>query len=212
MNRELLKSYAAKMGSEVTPEEAEAEIVRIMQTVARALAPAYRFGYHSVADIEQEGVYYAILALEHGRYDVSRPLENFLYVHMRNRMSNAKRDKYTRAEPPCSCCPPFSPPAFPCQKWTDWSRRNTAKKNLMRPIDVCNVADEHESNMRERAEVENDAVGNELHLLLDRELSVDLRKDYLQMLEGKAVPKARRQKVREAVIAIIREKADDQTQ
>lgn len=33
------------------------------------------------------------------RYDSSRPLENFLYTHISNRLKNLKRDKYFRPGP-----------------------------------------------------------------------------------------------------------------
>jgi hypothetical protein len=32
------------------------------------------------------------------RYDESRPLENFLAVHVKNRLNNFKRDKYYRQQ------------------------------------------------------------------------------------------------------------------
>lgn len=211
MNRQLIKDYAKKMGKElnrkVTLAEAEVEIVRVMQKVARVLAPSYRFGYHSNEDMEQEGIQYALIVLEsNDKYDINQPLENFLYTHIHNRLYNYKRKHYTRLEPPCSCCDPFNPPAYPCQKWLDWKSRNSSKQNIMQPLDMSNISDESEHNMYQESEVIDNTIGSELRTLLDRELPVELRRDYLQMIDGKVIPKIRRDKVREAVLSITKEK------
>jgi hypothetical protein len=71
---------------------------------------------------------------------------------------------------------------------------------------MSNIADESEYNMREDSEVVDDTIASELRTLLDKELPVELRRDYLQMIDGKMIPKARRQRVREAVIEITRER------
>lgn len=209
MNKNLIKRYARKLsietGTPVSVDEAEAEIVRVMQRVCRMLAPQFKFGYHSVEDIEQQGVIEAIEVLaEDGKYDVSRPLENFLYVHVHNSLSNFRRKHFMRYEPPCGCCDPHLPPAFPCSKFRDWQSRNFVKRNLMQPLDMANVADESEVGLRDESVVEDDAMASELRALLDGELPVELRKDYLQMLDGKLLPKARRERVREAVLEIMR--------
>lgn len=174
--------------------------MRIVQKVAHNLAAKFKFGYHGVDDLEQQGVLFGLEALESGRYDPGRPLENFLSRHIRNRLSNYRRDNYMRLEPPCQCCDTFNPPAFPCQKWRDWSRRNLSKRNVMQPLDMTNLCDESEKNMRSAP---GDLHGGELQDIIDRELPLELRRDYLQMLEGKTVPKLRREKVRQEVAAIM---------
>src|SRR5947209_7039434 len=152
MNKEIIKKYASKLsgewGRKVGIAEAESEIIRIIQEVSHALAPSYRFGYHTLQDIEQQGIIEALEVLSSNKYNQSRPLENFLHVHLRNRLSNYRRKHYMRFEAPCSCCDPLQPPASPCQKWLDWKNRNIARQNLMRPLDMTNVDDEFEKNMK----------------------------------------------------------------
>lgn len=223
MKKKLIKNYAQKlsneMGRKVSLQEAEEEIVRVIQNVARTIAPQFRFGYHSVEDMEQEGIMEALKVLETDKYDVSRPLGNFLYVHVHNRLSNFRRKHYMRHEPPCGCCDTCNPPAHPCQKFLDWKARNATKQNLMRPVDISNIAHQYkvsgigEDGVRECCVVGvhddfniiDKAIGAELRLILDKELPVDLRRDYLQMLDGKTVPKVRREKVRQGVLNILRE-------
>lgn len=212
MNKQLIKEYAAKMSREqdrrVTLTEAETEIVRVMQKVARTLAPTYRFGYHSNEDMEQVGILKVLIVLDkkETNYDISRPLENFLHTIIHNELYNYKRKHYARLEPPCTCCNPLNPPAYPCQKWLDWKSRNSSKQNIMQPLDMSNISDEFENNMRCESEIVDDTIGTELRSLLDKELPVELRRDYLQMLDGKVLPKARRERIQEAVLSITRDK------
>lgn len=217
MNQQVVKSYAARMAAErgvrrVSLYKAEEEMVRVIQDVARRLAPSFVFGYHTRQDIEQQGLLFALEAIddrdkETGEplYDAARPLANFIHIHIRNRLSNYKRDNYIRMEPPCSCCDPFSPPPAPCRKWQDWHDRNFTKQNLMRPLDVSSISDEGERGMALASEVEDEACGNELETLIDNNLPVDLRADYQRMRSQVMIPKARRQRVREAVATIARQ-------
>lgn len=207
MNNKFLKSYAAKMeaelGRRVTVAEAEQEVTRIILEVARNIAPAFKFGYHTRGDMIQTATVFALHKLEDGSYDINRPLAGFLYIHLRNRLSNFKRDNFTRTERPCKCCDPFNPPAEPCKKWTAWNNNNIKKQNVMQPIDVTVVADEHEKTMREYSTVEEDATTNELMALIDEKLPVELRGDYLKLRGGVSIPKVRKDRVREAITEIL---------
>jgi hypothetical protein len=207
MNPRIVEQYARKMGREsgrpVGVEEAEADIHRVIRQVARGLAPKYVFGYHNRSDIEQDAFVLALEVLEKEVYDPGRPLENFLYVHIRRRLGNNIRKSYYRGEPPCTCCDPVNPPPEPCKKWLDWHRRNTSKQNLMRPLDVSTVNDEHEPRMASPSSAVEDASMNEILSRIDRLLPVDLRADYLRMREQVMIPKVRRQRVREAILAIL---------
>src|SRR5690349_21106640 len=128
MNPRMIKEYAGRMsrdiGKRITRQEAEQDIMETIQRVSRNLAPKYTFGYRTVGDIEQEAFLLALEVLEGEGYDPSRPLENFLYVHLRRRLSNNIRRSFYRGEPPCECCPTHAPPASPCKKWLDWQKRN----------------------------------------------------------------------------------------
>jgi DNA-directed RNA polymerase specialized sigma24 family protein len=74
----------------------EKEVLEIINKVASRYAHKFRFGYFEADDIRQEAVIIAMEALE--RYEEGRPLENFLAVHVKNRLNNFKRDKYLTGE------------------------------------------------------------------------------------------------------------------
>lgn len=66
------------------------ETLTIMQRVVEKIAPRYVTHGHSVNDMQQEAYIMCMEALP--RYDNTRPLENFLSVHVSNRMKNFLRD------------------------------------------------------------------------------------------------------------------------
>lgn len=193
------------------PGMSEEEVVRIIYKVVNILAGKFRFGYHGIEDMKQEGAVFAIEAINSGAYDNSRPLENFLYTHIRNRFINYKRNKYIRNEPPCKTCLFFDPKlkksknqcaAFPdkdeCKKLSDWQMRNDAKKNLMKPLDVTLVSE---------GVVESDMSANEIELeefknIINVNLPLELRSDYLRMVAGIQIPKNRKDKVKQAILEI----------
>jgi hypothetical protein len=213
VNPEVVRIYAKRASQErgrrVTIREAEREMSAIAIRVAATLSRRFVFGYHEREDMEQEGVLIAleVLAEDPPKYDASRPLANFLYVHIHHQLYNLKRKLFMRSEAPCSCCDAFNPPATPCQKWTDWAKRNAAKQNIMKPLDMERISERNgaEPAMSEKSTVEDEIVCQETLDRIDRALPVDLRADYLRMRHNVQVPKSRRQKVRDAVVQILSE-------
>lgn len=64
--------------------------------VSSRLANKYTFPNFEEDDISQEAFIIGMEALD--RYDGVRPLENFLSVHIKNRLKNFKRDHYYRPD------------------------------------------------------------------------------------------------------------------
>ena len=75
----------------------EQEVIDIIDNIANRLCYKFKFGYHTADDMKQEARVFAWQGLE--KYDGERPLENFLSVHLSNRLKNFVRDNYfTRDE------------------------------------------------------------------------------------------------------------------
>ena len=72
----------------------EAEVLAVINKICDRYAYKFQFGYFEPDDIRQEAFIIAVDALD--RYEEGRPLENFLAVHVKNRLNNFKRDKYYR--------------------------------------------------------------------------------------------------------------------
>ena len=77
----------------IPPNMTEEEVIIQINKVIDRISPKYTFYGYEVNDIKQESFIICIDALE--RYDSNRPLENFLAVHLSNRLKNFVRDNYS---------------------------------------------------------------------------------------------------------------------
>ena len=129
------------------PKISDQELIDTINVITKKLAYKFKFGYHEIEDMKQQISLFALEGLKN--YDHKRPLENFLWTHVRNRLFNFKRDNYQRPNKPCLTCP-FHDPLLQsstneCSKYTDkencepynsWYSRNVSKKNLMNFITI----------------------------------------------------------------------------
>jgi DNA-directed RNA polymerase specialized sigma24 family protein len=167
----------------------EAEVLATITKVVNRVAHKYRFGYYDIDDIKQEAFIIAMEAMD--RYDEGRPLENFLAVHVSNRLKNFKRDNFFR--------PDYIPPSGKI------TNDNNTKRFLMEPLDIDNIRDEHERNMRGEENIVDELAQKELMDIVDTSLDMGLRGDYLRILHGVYVPKPRREQIYESIMQILRE-------
>ena len=121
----------------------EQQVIQIINNIANRLAGKFKFGYHDIEDMKQQARLFAWEGLEN--YDGVRPLENFLWTHVRNRLYNFKRNNFGRPDKPCDSCPFFDKTFFnakgygckayddheECDLYAGWLSRNTAKRNIM---------------------------------------------------------------------------------
>lgn len=144
MTPKLLEGYAARLRAKhdraFTPEEVKDEILKVVGDIATIMSNSQSFGYHEPEDIYQVAYLEALIVLDEDRYDPSMPLENFLYCHCRNQISNLKRKQFFRYEAPCKCCDAFNPGPSPCPKWHAWHKSNTTKQQLMKPLSLTGDA------------------------------------------------------------------------
>jgi hypothetical protein len=72
------------------------QVVSTIISVSDRLANKYTFPNYEKDDIAQEAFIIGMEAMN--RYDGVRPLENFLSIHIKNRLKNFKRDHYYRPD------------------------------------------------------------------------------------------------------------------
>ena len=194
----------------------EQEVLDIIKKVTNKLAPFFTFAHFDADDIRQEGTIIAIEVLEKDYYDCKRPLENFLYSHIRNRLINLKRDKFVRHEPPCTSCPFYDLhnikssnqcTAFAdkqeCDKYAVFTKFNSAKKNIHQPIDIDSVEMDGEKGMYSCSDLSEELEDSELYENIDARLPIELRGDFLRMMSGICIPKTRREKIQAAIKEIL---------
>jgi DNA-directed RNA polymerase specialized sigma24 family protein len=173
----------------------EAEIVSVLDNVARRLAKRFKFGYHDNNDMMQQARLFALEGLKH--YDGQRPLENYLWTHVRNRLFNFKRDKYSRPNCPCGECAEDETQCIRehCTFYLQWEKRNQAKQNLMNPIDMNNVEDENEDRMKFEDDVADITYNKEIISVINNNLPLEFRHDMLRIMQGTSISKHRKDKL-----------------
>lgn len=186
----------------IPPNLTESEVLVVIKKVANRLARRFRFGYHDLDDMRQQAMLFAWEGMRN--YDGERPLENFLTIHVRNRLFNFKRDKYHRPGNPCENCGNLVEEKDICRKFPDknecenygrWLKRNSSKKNIMNPIGIDIVDDTHERNFHLSLNIISDISYSELVELIDRELPANLRSLYLRLKYGGKLTKIQREKI-----------------
>ena len=176
----------------------EEEFVDIVNNIANQLQDRFKFGYYTRDDIRQECFVKAIDALD--RYDSNRPLPNFLYAHIRNRLCNLKRNKYFRLEKPCDKCPlnAYIPDEDKCTAYDNkldcklyalWYKKNNSKQNIMNPVGISIVNDENEKNMKGGQDISTEVAHSEILDIIDDNISISMRKYWLQQRGGVKIAK-----------------------
>lgn len=158
----------------------EENFLAIVKRITGRIAHKYTFpGYESV-DISQEAFIIAAEVLP--RYDQSKPLENFLYTHISNRLKNFKRDNYYR------------------QETGNAQELQEKKKNILEPVDIHGLF-----HIATGDNISDEAHLNEIIDIIDKNLPKELRGDYLRLKNGCKLTKVRKQKVLESIRNILGE-------
>jgi hypothetical protein len=190
----------------------EEDFISALDNISKKLIYKFKFGYHEAEDMKQQAAIFAMEGLEN--YDSSRPLENFLWTHVRNRLFNFKRDNYFRPDNVCVKCPLFDPEMKfstnqckkfvnknDCEIYASAENRNSIKKNIMKP---CSIEYDQESSDDLSSIIGND----ELIKLIESKISTKYRETFLRLKGGSKVNKQEVLKLREHILSIINIEAD----
>ena len=183
----------------------------IIERVSSRLAQKFRFGYHTIDDMKQQASLFAWEGI-YDSWDDSRPLENFLWIHVRNRLYNFKRNNYGRPEKPCDSCPLYVnhectefDNMMDCKLYKGWSDRNTAKRNLMSSYSTVYEKEQESSAL-------DDLFTRDIINLIDQELHVYFREDWIRFINNLRLPKVRKDRLLEEIFVILKENGIEPTQ
>jgi DNA-directed RNA polymerase specialized sigma24 family protein len=191
----------------------ENELLKVIDIISKKLAYKFKFGYHDIEDMKQQIWIFALEGLNN--YDHKRPLENFLWTHVRNRLFNYKRDNYQRPDKPCLTCPLYDPKMLSsysgckqyenkndCDLYSIWIKRNDTKKNLMYLTTVDEIKDYASTFLcNTSANVDN----NEILQILDEKLNDDYRIIYLKLKTGTKISKSDQEKLTVKIKQILQD-------
>jgi DNA-directed RNA polymerase specialized sigma24 family protein len=192
----------------------EEDFIVVTKKITQKLSYKFKFGYHDIDDMRQQATIFALEALE--RYDKSRPLENFLWTHVRNRLFNYKRDNYQRPDKPCLSCPLYDPKLqcsingckeysnkSDCELYRQWEERNTRKKNLVQMSGQIN-----EETVEDNKDLLDNISNQEIMELLDTKLSYQYREIYLKIKNGEKVLSVDINKLKKEIFRILNHESD----
>jgi hypothetical protein len=184
----------------------EQDFLNVVDIISKKLAYKFKFGYHSVDDMKQQITVFALEGLKN--YDNNRPLENFLWTHVRNRLFNYKRDNYQRPDKPCLTCPLYDPSLKvstsacakfndkqDCEQYNHWSVRNSNKKNLMYLTTIEEVKDYGNIFNTDSISILDNISNKEIINIIETKLVDEYRIIYLKMKDGSKVSKQDTQKL-----------------
>ncbi len=191
----------------------EEDFLIALDNISKKLIYKFKFGYHDLDDMKQQAAIFAMEGLKN--YDSSRPLENFLWTHVRNRLFNFKRDNYSRPDNVCIGCPFFDPKfkksENQCEKFTNkqecsiyynWSNRNDNKKKLMQTVDSDSVGQKQDSNNDIADLISN----SELLDFIEENIHLKYRDIYLKIKGGCKVSKSDLDKLKSHITSLLEEK------
>lgn len=168
-----------------------------MKKLANRYKWTNRFPGYDEDDIEQEIFFLVIDGLKSYKKEKG-VVENFLSVHVRNRLMNFKRNNYRRITPPCKSCPlkAWDPDKQCCKVYENmddcyilrkWTLNNQARENIARPISIEKTKMEGEKNVFSGESPDSIIEAREVRALIDAKLPHHLRKTYILFLSNKHV-------------------------
>jgi len=189
----------------------EQQVLQTIDNIANRLAGKFKFGYHELEDMKQQARLFAWEGLEN--YDGIRPLENFLWTHVRNRLYNFKRNNFGRPDKPCDTCPFFDPQTLnskgygckaydnheECELYAGWLHRNASKKNIMNTAQL-------DIDIKSQYTIVEETIDNKhIFNLIDRSISIPFREDWIRFTNSLKLSKARREAIVQVILEILKE-------
>ena len=157
------------------PNMTKEQVLEEITSVINKMCHKYTFYGYEVDDIKQEAFIMCMDAMD--RYDPARPLENFLSVHLSNRLKNFVRDNH-------------------------FIKNEEEKRKIVMPGQLTNehyLLDDRTFENKESLDYQH------LSYVLDLKLPAAYRADYLKIVNDVYVPKKRKEEVLSTIKEIMGE-------
>jgi DNA-directed RNA polymerase specialized sigma24 family protein len=155
----------------------EQEVMDTIMLVVNRTASKYTFYGYTVDDIKQESFIICMDALD--RYQEGRPLENFLAVHLSNRLKNFVRDNH-------------------------FTKKEEEKAKVLMPGQLANdntIISPQSLQAKHQDKIDT----KEMQKIVDSKLPSEYRADYLKIVNDVYVPKKQREEVLACIYQILEE-------
>lgn len=156
----------------------ETQVIEQITIVVDRISPRYTFLGYEIDDIKQEAFIICMDALD--RYDTSRPLENFLSVHLSNRLKNFVRDNF-------------------------FVKDDEDKKKIMAPKPLP----QDDQIVQKNTNIDDILDTDDIKHIIDKFLPVEFRSDYLKFTSDAYIPKKRKLHLIQVIKHILKENGYD---
>lgn len=163
-----------------TPKNmSDSDVLEIINTVIDRIAPKYVVSGYEIDDIKQESFIICMDALN--RYDEKRPLENFLSVHLSNRLKNFIRDNLGNS-------------------------KHEKKKKVKSPSTIENLSDTAIGYYEfDPSSIDEKNIFN----IIDSNIPIHMRSDFLKFINNVYINKTKKIALLDKMKEILNEKRQD---
>jgi hypothetical protein len=181
----------------------ESEFLEVLEKAVSDVVRNFSVAYFEKDDLKQEARLFALECLS--KYSKTKgTLYTFIRAHIHNRLINLSRNISFRPTAPCFSCEFHDIDTSPseqtgcftykergeCIRWVKWMRVNISKRNLSSPSPNETFPDNDDVDV-----VLDDVYKNELKTLISKNIPLNMRADYLKMMDGISLPIKRRTKL-----------------
>ena len=195
------------------------EFINIISSIAQKMHAKFTIPGYDYEDIRQFLLESCLT--KRGKYNKKRGSPyNYFFVICNSRMKNLLRNKVERVEKPCHDCP-FKAyikdqdkcikhhEKLECSIYKTWFFRNESKKNINSPIGITEINPNSERNTYFENNTEEKIFLEELKEIIDKNLDVEHRKDFLIFLNGGKISKIKEKELLVIIRKIAEENLDD---
>jgi RNA polymerase sigma factor (sigma-70 family) len=154
------------------------QVIDQINIVVDRISAKYVFHGYDIDDIKQEAFIICMDALD--RYEEGRPLENFLAVHLSNRLKNFIRDNY-------------------------YIKGEDEKKKVLKP----SYLSKDEFILSRPQDTDNTIDASRVKEILDTHLPPKYRADYLKLISNAYLPKKKKEQIIALIKEIVQDHGFD---
>lgn len=171
----------------------ESQVIDLITKIANKLSSKYKFDIFEKEDIFQQAFIEGIKGLEN--FDPTKGvLENFLSSHIKRRLVNFKRDNYVQ---------PINPLKMSQERAENKMDIMFKKLAIYQAIDIDLIDMENENSVYKEYDLNHELVMDEIVKMIDTNLPVKYREDYLKLLHGRTISKTRKDKIYCCIVQIL---------
>lgn len=192
------------------------KVIEAVEKFSGYLASVYKFGFFEIDDLKQEAMVRAFQVVNNGTYDESKDLDQYLFTAVKNHFKNIHRKYRQKNEPPCLTCPLFDPgfksslnqcreyaDKNDCEPFNSFNNKYKNRQSLLQPADIASISETDKEQLVIEYNLLDDLAQTELYDYVDKNISPEIRSDFLRMLSGIKISSENTKRVQKEIALIL---------